>query len=60
MPRQPVRHLTDIHLTKGTFLLFSALVTRLKVPLTILITEDLPTLVWTIELTHIENISNLP
>ena len=60
MPRQPVRHLTDIHLTKGTFLLFCALAARLKVPLTILITEGLPALVRAVELTHVENVPDLP
>ena len=59
MKSQPVRHLTDIHLTKGTLLLFCALVARLKVPLTVLISEDLSATIRTVKLTHIENISNL-
>ena len=59
MPRQAVWHLADIHLTKGTLLLFCALAACLEVPLTVLIAEDLPASIRTVKLTHVENISNL-
>ena len=59
MPRQSVRHLADIHLTEGTFLLLCTLTACRKVPLSVLISEDVPAPVWAIKLTHIENITYL-
>jgi len=60
MESQTILHLCNIYCAERTFLLLSALSAFVEMSLSVLICKCSVTAVRTVELTHIENVPNLP